>query len=141
MNLRPPGYEPGELPDCSTPRRGPDCSTLVTLVSMWDWAIWAALILVASAGIATLTLLVLQSLKVWHAVEDTRHAIVGRLDDFTAKAEAIAERIAAADNGAAELQESLVRLRVSLARLAVLRGAIDEVDHSVARVAAVVPRK
>ena len=21
MNLRPPGYEPGELPDCSTPRR------------------------------------------------------------------------------------------------------------------------
>ena len=22
MNLRPPGYEPGELPDCSTPRRG-----------------------------------------------------------------------------------------------------------------------
>ena len=45
MNLRPPGYEPGELPDCSTPRRGPDCSTLVTLVSMWDWAIRAALVL------------------------------------------------------------------------------------------------
>src|SRR6478609_6407256 len=22
LNLRPPGYEPGELPDCSTPRRG-----------------------------------------------------------------------------------------------------------------------
>jgi hypothetical protein len=21
LNLRPPGYEPGELPDCSTPRR------------------------------------------------------------------------------------------------------------------------
>ena len=26
MNLRPPGYEPGELPGCSTPRRGVHCS-------------------------------------------------------------------------------------------------------------------
>ena len=26
LNLRPPGYEPGELPDCSTPRRGPEYS-------------------------------------------------------------------------------------------------------------------
>ena len=26
MNLRPPGYEPGELPDCSTPRRIQDVS-------------------------------------------------------------------------------------------------------------------
>jgi hypothetical protein len=31
----------------TAPPRGvcPDCSTLVTLVSMWDWAIWAALVL------------------------------------------------------------------------------------------------
>ena len=25
LNLRPPGYEPGELPDCSTPRRNRIC--------------------------------------------------------------------------------------------------------------------
>ena len=29
MNLRPPGYEPGELPDCSTPRRGLQCSASI----------------------------------------------------------------------------------------------------------------
>jgi tellurite resistance protein TehA-like permease len=28
LNLRPPGYEPGELPDCSTPRRGVQYTTV-----------------------------------------------------------------------------------------------------------------
>ena len=37
--------------------------------------------------------------------------------------------------------ESLERLRVSLAQLAVLRAALDEVDGTVARVAAYLPRK
>jgi predicted nuclease with TOPRIM domain len=108
---------------------------------MWDWAIWAALILVVLAGIAALTLLVLNSLKAWHAIRNTRDTVLGRLDDFTARAEAVADRIAAADQGTAEVHESLGRLRVSLARLAVLRAAIDEVDHSLARFAVVVPRK
>ena len=141
MNLRPPGYEPGELPDCSTPRRGPDCSTLVTLVCMWDWAIWAALILVAVAEITSLTLLVRHSLNAWRAVRDVGGEIVNGLDVFTAKAEEVADKIAAADDGAVEVQESLGRLRVSLARLAVLREAIDEADHVFGGVAAAVPRK
>ena len=141
MNLRPPGYEPGELPDCSTPRRGPDCSTLVTLVSMWDWAIWTALIIVVVTGIAALTLLVRRSLKAWRAFKDVGGEILRRLDDFTAKAEEVADKIAAADSGTAEAQESLARLRVSLARLAVLRDAIDEVDHLFGHVAAEIPRK
>ena len=34
MNLRPPGYEPGELPDCSTPRRGADYSAGYALTKM-----------------------------------------------------------------------------------------------------------
>ena len=141
MNLRPPGYEPGELPDCSTPRRGPDCSSLVTLVSMWDWAIWAALILVAVAGIAALVVFVRRSLKAWRAFKDVGGEILHRLDDFTARAEEVADKIAAADTGTAEVQESLGRLRVSLARLAVLRAAIDDVDRMVGGVAAAVPRK
>ena len=141
MNLRPPGYEPGELPDCSTPRRGPDCSSLVTLVPMWDWAIWAALILVALAGTTALTLLVLRSRAVWRAFKDTNGAILRRLDDFTATAEEVADKVAAVDDGTAELQASLERLRISLARLAVLRAAIDEVDHMFGGVAAALPRK
>ena len=141
MNLRPPGYEPGELPDCSTPRRRPDCSTLVTLVSVWDWAIWAALIIVVVTGISALTLLVRRSLTAWRAFKDIGGQILRRLDEFTAKAEEVADKIAAADSGTAEAQESLARLRVSLARLAVLRDAIDEVDRLFGRVAAELPRK
>ena len=33
LNLRPPGYEPDELPDCSTPRR---ISSLHSRTSKWD---------------------------------------------------------------------------------------------------------
>jgi hypothetical protein len=108
---------------------------------MWDWAIWAALILVTVAGIAAFALLVLRSLKAWRAIQHTGGEILRGLDDFTAKAEEVAEKIAAAENGTAEVQESLGRLRVSLARLAVLRAAIDDVDRMFGGVAAAVPRK
>jgi len=108
---------------------------------MWDWAIWAALILAAVAGIAALTLLVRRSLAAWRAIKDTGGEILRGLDDFTAKAEEVADKIAAADDGTADVQESLGRLRVSLARLAVLRSAIDDVDRMLGGVAAAVPRK
>ncbi len=32
MNLRPPGYEPDELPDCSTPRRHKKCPVIPGLL-------------------------------------------------------------------------------------------------------------
>ena len=140
MNLRPPGYEPGELPDCSTPRRGPDCSTLVTLVLMWDWAIWGSLILVFLAGVAALALLVVRARKAWRDVRYTGRDTVRRLDEITAKAEATADRLETAGD-TAELEESIGRLCISLARLAVLTNALDEVQDGVGRVAAIVPRK
>jgi predicted nuclease with TOPRIM domain len=108
---------------------------------MWDWAIWAALIVVVVTGISALALLVRRSLKAWRAFKDIGGQILRRLDEFTAKAEEVADKIAAADSGAVETQESLARLRVSLARLAVLRDAIDEVDRLFGRVAAELPRK
>jgi hypothetical protein len=108
---------------------------------MWDWAIWAALILVVVTGIAALTLLVQRSLAAWRAFRDVGGEIVRRLDDFSSRAEEAAGKVAAAGDGTVEFQESLERLRVSLARLAVLRAALDEADHFFGRVAAEVPRK
>ena len=108
---------------------------------MWDWAIWAASIVVVVTGIAALALLVRRSLEAWRAFRDTGGEVLRRLDDFTARAEEVADKIAAAGAGTVEAQESLRRLRVSLARLAVLRDAIDEVDQMFGRVAAEVPRK
>jgi hypothetical protein len=107
---------------------------------MWDWAIWAALILGGLTGIAALVLLALRARQAWRACEDTRRTVVHGVADFAARAEAIADKVAAAGD-TAELQESLGRLRVSLARLAVLRAAIDDAQDTFGRVTAVVPRK
>ena len=139
MNLRPPGYEPGELPDCSTPRRGPDCSTLVTLVSMWDWAIWGALGVVVLAGTAALVLFAVRARQAWRDARDTPRDVLSRLDDFSRKAQALAEKVAAASDTTGELEESVERLRVSLARLAVLRAALSEATGTVGRVADYLP--
>jgi ubiquinone biosynthesis protein UbiJ len=105
---------------------------------MWDWAVWAAFILGTLAGIAAFALLVSRSIKAFRAFKETNRAVAGRLDEFAAKAEAAADRLALVDD-TAELQESVARLRLSLARLAVLRAAIDEVDATVGPTTAVVP--
>jgi hypothetical protein len=141
LNLRPPGYEPGELPDCSTPRRGPDCSTLVTIDPMWDWAIWGALIFAALTGTAALTLLARRALRAWRDVKDARRDVARRLDDLSAKVEAAAEKVSTTGDGA-ELRQSVGRLRVSLAQLNVLRAALDDAhDETVGRLTAYLPGK
>ena len=107
---------------------------------MWDWAVRAAFMLGTLAGIAAFALLVSCSIKAFRAFKQTSRAVAGRLDEFAAKAEAAADRLAVVDD-TAELQESVARLRISLARLSVLRAAIDEVDATVGRAIAVVPHK
>jgi len=106
---------------------------------MWDWAIWAALIVAAAAGMAALALLVARSLRAWRALKETRRAVVGGLDELAARSQAVADKLAVGAD-TAELQESLGRLRLSLARLAVLRAAIAEADETFGRFA-VVPHK
>ena len=108
---------------------------------MWDWAIWAALVVAALAVTAALVLLVVRALTAWRHAKDTSRDVVRRLDDFSRKAALVSERLAAANETTTELQGSLDRLRVSLAQLAVLRAALDEVDGTVTRVAAYLPRK
>ena len=107
---------------------------------MWDWAIWGALIAGGLAGIAALALLAVRALEAWRGLSQLRRAVVRGLGDLAARGEAVADKVAAAGDPA-ELQESLGRLRVSLARLAVLRAAIDEAQETFGRVTAVVPRK
>ncbi|HEY3550056.1 MAG TPA: hypothetical protein VGK69_03240 [Gaiellaceae bacterium] len=106
---------------------------------MWDWAIWAALILAVPAGIAAIALLAVRGRGAWRDFTDTRRDVLHRLDGFAVRADATAERVAAAGD-TPDLQESLGRLRVSLARLAVLRAALDEAQVTFGRVTAVVPR-
>ena len=108
---------------------------------MWDWAIWGALIVVVVAGIASLVLFAQRVRQAWRAARDTPQDVLRRLDEFSSKAEAAAEKIAAASNATVELEGSIERLRISLAQLAVLRAALDEATGTVGRVAAYLPHK
>ncbi len=108
---------------------------------MWDWAIWGALIVVVMAGIAALVLFALRVRQAWRAARDIPQDVLRRLDEFFRKAEAVAEKVAATGDATVELERSIGRLRISLARLAVLRAALDEATGTVGRVAAYLPHK
>jgi hypothetical protein len=107
---------------------------------VWDWAIWAALILGAVAGLAALARLAVRVRSVWRRFDETRGTLVRRIDELTVKAEVFAEKAAVVDD-TAELEETLGRLRVSLARLAVLRTALDEARVTFRPVTAFLPRR
>jgi len=98
------------------------------------------LLLGALAGIAAVALLAVRVRDAWRSFDETRRAMIRGLDELAASAEAVAEKAAAAED-TAELEETLGRLRVSLARLAVLRGALDEARVTFRPVTAVLPRR
>ena len=107
---------------------------------MWDWAIWAALIFVAVAGSAALVLLAVRLRDAWRSFDETRRTMVRELDELAKNAEAVAEKAAVAGDFA-ELEESVGRLRVSLAQLTVLRTALDEARVTFQPVTAFLPYK
>ena len=136
MNPRPPGYEPGELPDCSTPRCGPSLAPLapaVTIRDVSDWLIYGALVASGVALALTAARLVTQVMRTWREFKRTRRKLVKELDRLSASAAAAAEKIAATEAGSARVEESLARLRVSLARLKVLTDALDEMEATFGR--------
>ena len=136
MNLRPPGYEPGELPGCSTPRREVDCSTVVTIRSMWNWLIYAALALAVLATTGGLALLAVRVLQAWRNLKRLRRHVAKELDRLADLAEQTADKVeSVSDTG--ELDRSIASLRSSLAQAAVLREAWDEATSFTA----LIPRK
>ena len=139
MNLRPPGYEPGELPDCSTPRRGRDCSTVVTILHV-TWTIYVGLgagVLAVVGGAVFLTVRILEARRTLKRLRRHVGRELDRLDDLGRRTSESAAR--AADQE--KLTRSLDRLRGALAQLAVLRSALDEAAGTFGRLTAVYPRK
>jgi hypothetical protein len=102
---------------------------------MWDWAIWGALIAAALAGIGAIALLVARVRQAWRAFKEARRGAADVLAELGAKGEETAWRAASAGD-TVDLQESVARLRVSLAQLAVLRRAIGEAEETAGWVAA-----
>ena len=134
MNLRPPGYEPGELPDCSTPRRERQYTTV-------DAVFWAALGFLLVATVAGAAYVGVRAWHTWQACVSLAVAGAAGLELLIARSEqaaAKAERVAA---GAEELEAALARLERSTARGRVLMGALDESLDVVRAVLSYVPKK
>ncbi|MBV8257002.1 MAG: hypothetical protein JOZ56_01965 [Actinobacteria bacterium] len=107
---------------------------------MADWGIWGALIVGALACAAGLAFVVVRGLQGWRDLKRARRRLFKALDDLAVKGEETAEKTAALGD-TAEIEESVTRLRRSLAQLAVLREAADEAQETFGRFAAVMPRK
>ena len=79
-------------------------------------------------------------LQGWRTLKRFRRHLGKELDELADAGERTAEAAARATD-TTELDQSLGRLRVTLARFAVLREALDEATGAVGRFAAVYPRK
>jgi hypothetical protein len=95
---------------------------------VWDWLVWGALVVAICSGIVGVVVL-------FRRVRDTLkngRRVYSRaaesIDALAAKAELAATRAERAGD-ARELQESVARLRGSIAQLAVLGAALGEADE------------
>lgn len=105
-----------------------------------DWAIYGALVFGAIATLAAAVYLTVRVLQGWRTLKRFRRHLGRSLQDLADKAEHTGELVEGVSDQR-ELEETLSSLRVALAKLAVLRAAVDEVTESLTRVAAVYPRK
>jgi uncharacterized membrane protein YcjF (UPF0283 family) len=105
-----------------------------------DWTIYGALILGFLAIAAGSARLFVHTRQMWRLFRQLRRNLARELERLAEVSEATS---AAAERAGDQerLNESLARLRVSLAQFAVLRAAFDEATDAFGRIAAVVPRK
>jgi hypothetical protein len=107
---------------------------------MWNWLIYAALGIGALAILGALALLAVRALQAWRSFKRLRRHVARELDRLADLGEATADKVARATD-TEELDRSLASLRISLAQLAVLREALDEVSDTIGSVTAFVPQK
>ena len=124
MNLRPPGYEPGELPGCSTPRRDDDCTIVRVLLI-------AAVVVSAVFTLGGLGYAVVRGISLWRSFKRFTRAAGPTLSRIGAATAQIEEQLQRARAAAARLQEATGRLQRSRA---VLGTQTDALSSAVGRV-------
>ena len=140
MNLRPPGYEPGELPDCSTPRRGVHDSTASPPVSLaFVLGFWLSLLVLLTGLVGGCAYVVVRWLQLWRLVKRTGTRFGAETARISASAAQIERHLAEATAAAARLAEANARLADSRARLDVQRAALNEARADVRRTLWFVP--
>ena len=98
---------------------------------MWDWLVWGALAVAICSGIVGIVTLFTRVLDAVRSMKRVRSRAVASLGALAAKSELAATKAERAGD-TRELQESVARLRGSIAQLAILRAAIAEVEKQFA---------
>ena len=134
MNLRPPGYEPGELPGCSTPRRGGQYTSV-------DAVFWAALGFLIAAIVVGTGYVGVRARRLWQA--SLSLALVGAAgaDMVSERSGLMAVKADRAVAGADELLVAVDRLERSKARGRVLLGAVEEMFDTLSALGKFIPQK
>ena len=125
MNLRPPGYEPGELPDCSTPRRRYEGYQTPGYDPFVPWWTWISLGFFGVALIAA-TAVAFVGIRRLGSAQASAEAMMLAFEGLAAKAEQLEERAAAVEEQRARVEEHFARLAQSRERLGVLTWALRD---------------
>ena len=100
--------------------------------------VWIALGIAVVAATAGLVVAARAGLRAWRAFRGSMRAASDALADLSAKLERLAD---SAPTHGPQLERSSGRLKLSLARFAVLRSALDEATDAVAPLRLFYPRK
>ena len=103
--------------------------------------VWIALGIAVVASTAALVAAVRAGLRAWRDFRGFGRATAAALADLTQGLERFTERAGSTPAHAPQLERSRAKLSVSLARLAVLRAAVDEATDAAGRFSALYPRK
>ena len=104
------------------------------------WTIWIALIVGGLAVLGALGFLGVRLLQGWRTLKRFRRHLGKELDGIADALERTSEATARATDRS-RLDRALRRLRVTLARVAILREALDEATGAVGRLTVFYPRK
>jgi hypothetical protein len=104
------------------------------------WTIWTALIVGGLAVLAALGFLGVRALQGWRTLKRFRRHLGKELDGLADAVERTSQATERATD-TSRLDRSFGRLRVTLARFAILRKALDEATGELGRFTALYPRK
>ena len=102
---------------------------------------WLALAVAVVLTVASLVYVTLNALELFRAFKRLSRNVGAELDRVSATTAQIERHLELAAESGSHLEESLARLRVSRAELAVLTTAVADVRASIDRVTAFVPRR
>ena len=95
---------------------------------MWDWAVWGALIVAICSTIAAIVPLLTRTRDLLRDFKRVNSRAVESLGELAAKAELAAAKAESVGGDTEGLEESVARLRRSIAQLVILTAALDKVD-------------